>query len=67
VPVGTLFRRGQSWQVFALEHGRARLRAVEVVRRSGGVAAIAAGLEPGMSVVVFPPGGLSDGAATRTR
>lgn len=67
VPVGALFRRGQSWQVFALEHGRARLRAVEVVRRSDGVAAIAAGLEPGMSVVVFPPGGLSDGAATLTR
>jgi HlyD family secretion protein len=67
IPVGALFRSGQDWQVFVLEDGRARLRHVEVLRRSGGVAALGGGLQAGMEVIVFPPRDLNDGAAARTR
>lgn len=67
VPAGAIFRRDQGWHVFVLEHGRARLRAIEILRHAGGVAAVAAGLRPGVAVVVFPPSRLADGTAVRTR
>jgi HlyD family secretion protein len=67
VPAGAIFRRDQGWHVFVLEHGRARLRGIEILRHAGGVAAVAAGLQPGMPVIVFPPSRLADGAVVRTR
>jgi len=65
IPVGALFRRGEAWNVFVIDKGTARLRQVEVARRSGRRAAIAAGLEPGDQVVVYPPNSLTDGASVR--
>ena len=65
VPIGALFRRGDAWEVFTVEHGRARLRRVTIARRSGRLAAIAEGLKPGDMVVVFPPAALKDGIAVR--
>lgn len=67
LPVGALFRRGEAWAVFVVEGGRSRLRLVEVVRRSGRVAAVAKGLNPGATVVLFPPSALTDGSIVRTR
>lgn len=65
VPIGALFRRGDAWEVFTVEHRRARLRRVTIARRSGRLAAIAEGLKPGDMVVVFPPAALKDGIAVR--
>jgi HlyD family secretion protein len=65
VPIGALFRRGEAWQVFIVDRGRARLRSVKVLRRSGRLAAIAEGLRPRESVVVYPPSALKDGSAVR--
>ncbi len=62
VPTGALFRRAGGWHVFALVEGRARLRPVELLRRSGDIAALKGGLMPGMAVIVFPPNALADGA-----
>jgi HlyD family secretion protein len=65
VPIGALFRRGDPWQVFVVDGGRARLRSVKVLRRSGRLAAIAEGLRPGESVVLYPPSALKEGSAVR--
>ncbi len=65
VPIGALFRRGDAWQLFVVDSGKAHLRAVKVSRRSGRLAAIAEGLRPGETVVVYPPAALKEGSAVR--
>lgn len=67
VPVGALFRRGDAWYVFAVVDGVARLRQVDVIRRSGRSAAISSGLKPGEHVVVYPPNALTDGLHIRVQ
>ncbi|QFU16509.1 efflux RND transporter periplasmic adaptor subunit [Microvirga thermotolerans] len=66
-PSGALFRRGDGWAVFVLIDGTAHERPVTVQRRSGRIAAIAAGLQPGDVVIPYPPGALHDGARVRIR
>jgi HlyD family secretion protein len=66
IPVGSLFRRGGDWYVFAIVGGVARLRQVDVIRRSGRRAAISSGLKPGEQVVVYPPNALTDGSTIQT-
>lgn len=53
-PAAALFRRGDGWSVYVVEDGRAELRSVDVLRRSGGFAAIGKGLQPGDRVIVYP-------------
>ncbi len=43
IPAGALFRRGDSWSVYVVDDGRAQLRAVDLVRRSGRFAAVSKG------------------------
>jgi HlyD family secretion protein len=54
VPAGALFRRGEMWMTYVVANGRAEERAVTLIRRSGRLAAIAAGLEPGERVILYP-------------
>ena len=54
VPAGALFRRGDSWSVYVVDDGRAQLRAVDLVRRSGRFAAVGKGVLPGDRVIVYP-------------
>ena len=54
VPAGALFRRGESWSVYVVEEGRAQFRAVDVIRRSGGLAAIGKGLKQGERIILYP-------------
>lgn len=61
VPAGALFRRGESWNVYVVEDGRARSRTVGLLRRSGRVAAIKEGLTPGERVIVYPSDQISAG------
>jgi HlyD family secretion protein len=65
VPIGSLFRRGDAWQAFVVDRGVARLRTVKVSRRSGRLAAVAEGLRPGETVIVYPPQALKDGSPIR--
>ena len=44
VPAGALFRRGDQWNLYVVKEGRAEIRRVQVLRRSGRLAAIASGL-----------------------
>jgi HlyD family secretion protein len=65
LPIGALFRRGEEWNVFVVEEGRAHLREIQVARLSSRVAAIAQGVRPGEIVVVYPPSKLTDGSNVR--
>ena len=61
VPVSALFRRGESWSLFAVVNGEARLRDVEVGQRNSFEAEIKRGLEIGTEVIVHPSNQISDG------
>jgi HlyD family secretion protein len=53
--------------VFALDGGRARLVPVEVAARNGGMAWVKSGVQPGASVIVYPPSAVKDGVRVRSR
>jgi HlyD family secretion protein len=67
VPQTALFRRGEKWAVFVIEDGRARLREVEIGKRSEGEAEVLAGLNEGERVVVHPSDKLVDAARVELR
>ena len=67
VPTSSLFRRGDEWAVFAVDDGRAELRAVEVGRRNGSFAEIVSGLREGDPVVLHPSDTLRDGSRVSRR
>lgn len=65
VPSGALVRRGGAWSVFVVDAaGTARERDVEMVARGSERSAVR-GLEPGETVVLYPPDGVSDGVRVR--
>ncbi len=66
-PAGALFREGERQGVFVLDGDRARLRRVEVGRRSGLLAEIVAGLQPGERVILHPGQQIRDGDRVRVR
>jgi HlyD family secretion protein len=61
VPASALFRRGEAWHVFAVEDGRARLRALEIGQRGVEAAEVLGGIEPGVRVVLHPTDRVADG------
>lgn len=67
VPASAVFQRGAGWRVFVVDHGRARLRQVEIDHRTGASVEIVRGLTPGMKVVLFPSDKIEDGARIRAR
>ena len=60
-PAGALFQRGNAWQTFASEGGRARLRTVRAGRSNGLETEILDGLHEGDSVIVYPGDKVIDG------
>lgn len=67
VPVSALFRRGESWSLFVVENGEARLRDVEVGQRTAFGAEIKSGLDEGATVIVHPANTITDGARVETQ
>lgn len=65
VPVGALYREGDTWALFTLANGRARARKVQVSGRNSDVAWVEKGLEAGERVVVYPSDALRDGSRVR--
>ena len=61
IPAGALFRRGDNWSVYIVEDGRAQLRPIELLRRSGQFAAVSKGLTQGARVIVYPSDQISPG------
>jgi HlyD family secretion protein len=67
VPAGALFRTGETWKLYTVQDGRAALRTVKLIRRSGGVAAVSAGVRPGERVIVYPSDRVADGVRVAPR
>lgn len=62
VPTGALFRTGDTWSVFVVQGGVARLRRVEIGHRSSAAAEVSKGLEAGERVVLHPSDRIHDGS-----
>lgn len=65
VPIGALFRRGDTWSVFVVEAGRVHLREIKVAWLSARTAAVAQGVRSGEIVVVYPPASLAEGSKVK--
>jgi HlyD family secretion protein len=67
LPAGALFRRGERWTVFVVADGRAQMRDVALLRRSGRSAAVESGVTPGERVIVYPSDRVTAGTRVETR
>jgi HlyD family secretion protein len=68
VPVGALFPFADGGMaVYRVDGRRARLQPVELAGRNGTAGWVRGGLEPGQSVVVYPPPAVADGKRVRVR
>ena len=61
VPAGALFRQGERWATFVLDHGRARLRWVKLGRSSGPETQVLEGLSPSEEIILYPGSRVRDG------
>ena len=61
VPVSSLFRRGETWSLFRMENGVARLRDVEIGHFTSSEAEVRSGLEEGAVVITHPSKDISEG------
>jgi HlyD family secretion protein len=67
VPVSALFRKGDTWAVFAIRNGRTHATAVQIGQRNNRVAAIISGLSEGNEVVLHPSDRVVDGGSVTAR
>jgi HlyD family secretion protein len=67
VPSGALVRRGENWSVFVVNAGRVEAQDITLLRRSGRLAAVAAGLSPGERVIVYPSDRIAPGVRVESR
>ncbi len=67
VPSAALVRQGEGWQVFVVEAGKARARAVTFSDRNADSAWVKDGLKAGETVVLYPGSGMKDGQPVRVR
>jgi HlyD family secretion protein len=67
LPVGALFRNGESWAVFAVKDGRARVTEVKIGHRNSRVAEVLSGLAEGDTVVLHPSDRIKEGTAVAER
>jgi HlyD family secretion protein len=63
IPTGALFRRGNDWNTFVVQGGKARLRKVEISHNNGVASEVLDGVSERDTVVVHPPNNLTDGAS----
>jgi HlyD family secretion protein len=67
VPAGALFRTAETWKLYVVKDGRAQLRHVKLIRRSGGFAAVSAGVQAGESVIIYPSDRVTEGVRVTAR
>jgi HlyD family secretion protein len=65
VPVGALFRDGNSWAVFVVRGRTAHRQLVQAPRRNSSEALIENGLAPGDRVILYPSDSVRDGVRVR--
>jgi HlyD family secretion protein len=62
MPQGAAFRRGESWAVYRVVSGKARLTPVQIGHRGDTEIEVLSGLDPGAVVVVHPGDRVKEGA-----
>ena len=67
VPLGALFRSGAGWALYKVVDDRAALTEVQGAEADPHFRAIAAGVNEGESVIVFPSSSISDGTRVKPR
>ncbi|MEQ1604856.1 MAG: HlyD family efflux transporter periplasmic adaptor subunit [Pyrinomonadaceae bacterium] len=67
VPSSALFRSGDEWNVFVVESGRARKKAITAGQQNSSVTQILSGIREGETVILHPPNSLSDGTSVEAR
>ena len=67
IPVGALFRKNDTWAVFVVEEGRAKVRPVEIGRRNSRFAQVLKGMKEGEQIVLHPSDRVKDGVAVAAR
>jgi HlyD family secretion protein len=67
VPTSSLFRRGDDWNVYVVQNGRAAVRHVQVGQQSGLEAEVTGGLQVGERIIVYPSDAVSDGVKVVAR
>lgn len=67
VPSAALVRQGEGWQVFVVEAGKARARAVSFSDRNADRAWVKDGLKAGETVILYPGSGMRDGLPVKNR
>lgn len=65
VPVSGLFRHGSDWAAYVVRDGRAQLMPVQVGLSGGGEIHVAAGLQEGDEIVLYPGDRIRDGRRVR--
>jgi HlyD family secretion protein len=66
-PLGALVRDRGGWAAYRIEHGRARLRALQVGTLTDRDAEILSGVSPGDQLIVYPSDQVHDGLPVRAR
>jgi HlyD family secretion protein len=67
IPGGALFRQGDGWATYVVDHDRAHLRPVVIGRRNSAMTEVIKGVAPGERVVLYPTDRVREGARTRAR
>jgi len=67
VPISALFRHGQGWNVFVVEDGKARRRAVEIGHRTTAEAEVVTGLKEGEIIILHPSNEITEGMRVELR
>jgi HlyD family secretion protein len=61
VPVSSIFRGSDGWELFIIEGGRAKIRKVSIGMRGTDMAEVLGGIRAGARVVTHPPNELKEG------
>lgn len=67
IPASAVFRDRNRWSVYAVEDGRAQLRAIEIGHRGPTEVEVIRGLRDGDTVIIHPGDRISDGVRVKPR
>lgn len=67
VPASALFRKGENWNVFVVEYGRAQPRSVKIGQQNAESARVVEGLNEGETVILHPSNDLKTGSYITAR
>lgn len=65
VPLGALFKNGETWAVYVVRQGKARLQEVNISKRNNRFAMVTQGVTAGDQVILFPGDKIFEGATVR--